>query len=123
MYSTSVIAPVPVGASMLQISIQMRWPALNWFAVASTWISYLTISPGVTGAIDSFVNLWNGSAGVDRAGSVARYDAFSQPRVSSRSGSVSGTDRSPTRAVTTDTSGPTSLSTTIQFVSVWSISA
>jgi hypothetical protein len=41
----------------LQISTQIRWPALNWLAVASTWISYLTISPGVTGSIESFASL------------------------------------------------------------------
>jgi hypothetical protein len=42
---------------------------------------------------------------------------LNQPRVSSRSGNVSGTARSPTRAVTAATSGPTSFSTTSQFVS------
>src|SRR6266849_4511835 len=61
MYSTFVIAPVPVGMSMDVMSRQIRCPALNWFAVARICIRYSTTSSGFTGAIASRVSLWNGS--------------------------------------------------------------
>jgi hypothetical protein len=34
MYSTLVAPPTPVATSRLVISTQMRWPRLNWLAVA-----------------------------------------------------------------------------------------
>src|SRR5262245_59258656 len=59
----------------------------------------------------------HGRPGIDRVGSTARWDALSQPRVSSRSCRPSVMSRSPSRAVCTPTSGPTSLRMTIQLVS------
>src|SRR5471032_1940128 len=90
MYSTLVMAPVPVGTSMLVISRQIRWPALNWLAVARISIRYSATSPGLSGAIASRVSLWKGFHGVERFSSSARYEALSQPRVSSRSGRSDG---------------------------------
>ena len=43
MYSTLVIAPVPVGTSMDVISRQIRCPALNWFAVAMIALAALVM--------------------------------------------------------------------------------
>ena len=86
-------------------------------------IRYSVTSPGTTGCAASRVSRWNGFHSVLRSGSSARLEAFSQPRVSSRSGRFAGTSHSPSRAVCTDGSGPTSLRITIQFVSSWSIDA
>src|SRR5258708_34223701 len=121
MYSTFVIAPVPVGTSMLEISRQMRWPALNWFAVARISILYSTTSPGFTGLREARVSLWNGLHGFDRASSSARYDALSHPRVSSRSGRPAGPSPSPSRAGFADATGPHPLGTTSPLGSVWAV--
>jgi hypothetical protein len=108
---------------MALISTQIRWPGRKVLAVASTSIWYSTTSPGVTGSAAARVSLWNGFHSVLRSGSSARLEAFSQPRVSSRSGSVGSSSRSPSRTVITCGSGPMSFSDTIQLVSGWSIAA
>jgi len=77
----------------------------------------------VTRTVAALVKGCQGFHGLDRSVSRALCDAFSQPRTSSLSGRLAGTWRSPSLAVCTDTSGPTSLSITIQFVSSWSIEA
>src|SRR6516165_5739750 len=117
MYSTLWAPPTPVARSRLVISRQMRCPRLNAFAVAMISIAYSLIAPGVTGFCASRVSGCHGRHDSDRLESSARWEALSQPRVSSRSCKFGGTSRSPSRAVCTPTSGPTSLRMTIQLVS------
>ena len=81
------------------------------------------ISPGTTSLCASRVSGCHGFRGFDRTGSSARCDAFNHPCVNSRDGRSVWISRSPSLAVRTETSSPTSLRLMIQLVSSWSMDA
>src|SRR5512143_1362347 len=108
-YSTLVAHAVPVGKSRLVISRQMRCPFSKRFAVDRISTAYSLISPGGTGFHASRVWGCQGFQGLVLLESRARCEGLSQPLVSSLSGRLAGTSVSPSRAVCTETSGPTSL--------------